>query len=61
MSLRNVPESDLVPGVTRPRHVELGTELIYTGPDQGFIWARDADGGDRQSYACHIDDVEMVP
>jgi hypothetical protein len=61
MSLRNVPEERLVPGVTRLRHVELGTDMVYVGTDQGFVWARDADGVDRQAYACHIDDAELIP
>lgn len=50
----------LVPGVTRLRHVELGTELVYVGPDGGFVWVRDADGVDLEPAACHIDDVELA-
>lgn len=61
MSLRDIPESDLQPGVTRLRHVELGTDLIYVGPDQGFVWVRDTDGVDPDAYACHIDDAELNP
>lgn len=60
MSLRNVPDEQLVPGVTRLRHVELDRVLIYVRPDRGFVWARDADGVEPAAYPCHIDDVEVV-
>jgi hypothetical protein len=58
VSVRDVPEGALVPGVSRLRHVELGTDLVYEGAGDGFVWVRPAEGG--QSGTCHVDDVELV-
>lgn len=60
MSLREVSDDRLVVGVTRLRHVELGTVMIYMGADAGSVWVRDADGVDPASYGCHIDDAELI-
>lgn len=60
MSLRHVPAEHLVPGVTRLRHAELGTEMIFMELREGYVLTRDADGVDRQAYPCHIDDADLV-
>jgi hypothetical protein len=58
MSLRHVPATDLIPNVTRLRHVELPVDLVYVGQVDGYVLAR-ADG-DVKPHPVHIDDVEIL-
>lgn len=58
MSLRNVPDTDLIPNVTRLRHLELPVELTYVASVDGYVMAR---ADDDEAHAVHIDDVEILP
>lgn len=58
MSLRNVPTTELIPNVTRLRHLELPVELVYVGQVDGYVLARAS--GDVKPHPVHIDDVEII-